>query len=611
MTAAAMARSLVDSRAVRIAFVAAAVALILFNPLWTTIRFSSLFGRLLSMQLAYDEPYYFWQLYLQIVDGALDVNYRLFGKLLAATLLSIGFSFDATMILYGIVNPLAAFAAALALAAAWERWSLGRVIWALLLVFSFDFLSGSSRVIDYDPPAAWLQNLAGNPALLRADILSFFSIYRRPEPQSSWIVLFLYWALLLNGFLRDRPRAYWLACAATPFLAFVYINVAVTALLVFTALSLAALMLWRRPILLPFLLALAGTAAAYGLSYAAGSTSAIVAQTIFHTHLPLLRPSLGFALAGTIWAGLAMWRHGVTPSRLAALVFFAMPVVVLNQQIVTGLAITPQNWEIYGNYPCIVVGAGLLIGPWLSCFEQRHDWRQFLSVGLLALIGFVLVQGAWRNEASWSLDNVRSMLFGEVLAQARTKGDRIDAVILPHLFDESLFLTRVPRGTVVLGGYNSMIVKPVPLWRDTETFEEHARAARANFAEGFETLFRSGVTPEQLQANMQAELKTGDCWLGLSYFFSLSDCWPALLNFTSTSTRRLPGAVPEIVEMYRRYLAQDAVRDLARRQVLLIRNQPLPDDLSGPIRNELVGSATLDMRGTPVRVYAYIQRPAH
>lgn len=609
MTADAGKTTFVDDRRVRIAAVVVAVALVLFNPVWTTLRFSDLFGRFLSMQLAYDEPYYFGQLLQQINDGALDINYRLFSKLLAAALAPLGVSFDALLTIYGLVNPLLAFAAALVLAATWERWSLGRVIWSLLLLFSFDFLSGGSRVIDYDPPAAWLASLVGDPALLRADILSFFLIHRRPEPQSSWIVLFLYWALLLNAFLQGRHRAYLLACAATPFLAFIYINAAVAAILTFALLSFWSLVVYRRPVLVPFMLSIAATALAYAASYALGSTSAIVAETAFATHLPMLRPSVGFSLAGAIWVAVMLRRHGTTPARLAALVFFALPTIVLNQQIVTGIAVIPQNWDIYVNYPCIVVGAGLMSGQFLSSFERRRGWRQFLSVGLLAVIGYILVQGAWRNELYWSLDNARSVLFGQVLAQAKAKGDRIDAVILPHLFDESLFLTRVPRGTVVMGGYNTMIQKPVPRWRDGESFEDHARAASASFATGFETLFRSGVTPTQLQANMQAELRTGDCWLGLSYFFSLSDCWPAFLNYTSRATARLPGTVPAIVEMYRRYLDQDAARDLARRPVLLIRNQPLPADAGGPIDNQLVGTAEIDLRGTPVRAYGYIQRP--
>ena len=189
----------------------------------------------------------------------------------------------------------------------------------------------------------------------------------------------------------------------------------------------------------------------------------------------------------------------------------------------------PWAWEIYVNYPLIVVGAGLMSGQYLSSFEHRHDWRQFLSVGLLAVIGYVVVQGTWFNEDSWSIDNVRSVLFGQVLSRAETKGERIDAVILPHVIDEPLFLTRVPRGTVVMEGYNTMILQPVPLWRDDQSFEDHAKAASASFAAGFETLLRSGVLPDQLQANLEAGLKTGNCEQGVSYFLFMTLRLPAPL----------------------------------------------------------------------------------
>lgn len=610
MTPLSVKRSFVNNRHVRIAMLVVAIALILFNPVWTTLRFSALFGQFLWMQLAVDEPYYMWELVHQITDGSLDINYRLFSKLLGAALQPLGVSFDALLTIYGLVNPLLAFGAALVLAATWEKRSLGRVIWALLLLFSFDFLSGSSRVIDYEQPAAWLAKLVGDPAILNADVLNFFVIYRRPEPQSSWIVLFLYWALLLTSFLRWRRSTYLMVCAATPFLAFIYINAAVATILIFGLLSLCSLLFHRRPVIVPFALSIAGVALAYGASYALGSTSTVVTRTVFATHSPMLRSSVGFSIAGMIWAGVVLHRHGLSPARLAALVFFAMPTIVLNQQIATGIAVQPWSWELYINYPLIVVGTGLMSGQYLSSFEQRHDWRQFLSVGLLAVIGYVLVQGALLNEHSWSVENARSVLFGRLLSQAEAKGERIDAVILPRQVDDSLFLTRVPRGTVVMGGYNE-ILRAVPLWRNDESFEDHAKAARASFDTGFEILLRSGVSPRQLQADMEAELKAGECWRGplYLYFFSTFDSCPDIHNYTSQATGRLLSAFPAVVALYRRYLMHDAARDLAKRKVLLIRDQPLPPGASGLIDNQLVGMAEIDMRGTLVRAYAYIQRP--
>ena len=603
-------RSLVDDRRVRIAVLLTAIALTLFTPAWTTLHLSALFGRFLWMQGAHDESFYFLTAVQQIATGALDINYRLFSELLAVALRLLGSSsFDSLLTIYGLLNPLLAFGAALVLAETWEKWSLGRVIWALLLLFSFDFLAFSTYLIYDNPPAAWLAKVVGAPSVLSAETVTYFVIHRRPEPQSSWIFLFLYWALLLNSFLHGRRRAYFMVCAATPFLAFIYINAAVGTLMIFCMLSFCSLLFYRRPVVVPFVLAIVGTLLAYGVIYAIGVTSTVADRSIFATHLPTLRPSVGFSIAGMIWAGLMLRRHGLSPARLAALVFFAIPTIVLNQQIVTGIAVIPWAWEIYVDYPLIVVGAGLMSGQYLSSFERRYDWRQFLSVGLLTVIGYVVVQGTWLNETSWLLYNVRSVLFEELLSQATAKTGRIDAVILPQWLDEPLFLTRVPRGTVVMEGYNTMIQHPVPLWRDDQSFEDHAKEASTNFAAGFEALFRVGVSPDRLQANLEAGLKTGNCEQGVSYFFSHYDCSPHFRNYTSQATARLPDAFAAIVALYRQYLERDAARDLAKQQVLLLRDQPLAPGDGGLIDNQLIGTAEVDMDGTSVRAYAYIQRP--
>jgi hypothetical protein len=507
-----------------------------------------------------------------------------------------------------------AFAAALVLAGRWERRSVGRAVWALLLVLSFDLLSGSNVIVNYDAPAGWLANAVGSPALLKMDFVNFFMVDRRPEPQSSWIVLFLYLAALLGSFLDARPRLYVGVCAATPFLALIYINIAVVAVLVFVQLSVLSIVVYRRRIAVPFALSLVASAVMWTVVFVAGSNSAIAAQSTVHTHLPILRPSMAMAIAGLIWVGWRISRDGfvrasLTPVRLAAAVFFAVPLVTLDHQLITGITVMPQNWEIYVNYICLVVGAGLMSGAMLSSFDDRPGWRRFLPLGVWAVIAFIVVKGQLRNESWYVLDNARSAVFGRLYVDAEAKVDRIDAVILPHLFDDSLFVTRAPKGTVVLGGYNALVLHQPPMWQVDETIDEHATATADSFTAGFETLFRTGVSPEQLQMSMHSEIDNGNCWPSLMYFFSLNDCWPAFLNYTSPSTSRLAGAIPTLIAMYRDYLAKQATATLASRRVLLIRTEPLGDTASPTIDNTLIATADVDIRGTRIKAYAYLQRP--
>ena len=92
------------------------------------------------------------------------------------------------------------------------------------------------------------------------------------------------------------------------------------------------------------------------------------------------------------------------------------------------------------------------------------------------------------------------------------------------------------------------------------------------------------------------------------YFFSLNDCWPAFLNYTSPATGRIKSAISPLVAMYESYLDKDAAAALAGKQVLLIRTEPLQDQTPQLIYNELIASTEIDVRGTTVRAYAYIQR---
>jgi hypothetical protein len=57
--------------------------------------------------------------------------------------------------------------------------------------------------------------------------------------------------------------------------------------------------------------------------------------------------------------------------------------------------------------------------------------------------------------------------------------------------------------------------------------------------------------------------------------------------------------------------AAHANADLAKRQVLLLTKEPLPKVEAGLVDNELVGSAEIDMHGTPIRAYGYLQKVRH
>jgi len=586
------------------AAVALSFVVVFVGAIWSVVRFSIGWGEFLWMQRAFDEPFYFWQM----ANEGFVLDYRLFGRLLGILLLKTDASFDVMTEAYAFVMPSLVFAGTWVMAGTWESHPIKRLVWALLLLMSFELLSGSDAVVYQDPPATTLANMLGKPALLKQDLMNFFLFCRRPEQQSSFVVLFFYLAGVFGSFLTWRPRLYRSVCVATPFLAFVYVNEAIIAVMIFGMLSVLNAVVYRRPMWRPFACALMAMATVVVAVSLGASTGATADRGIFATHSPILRPSVAFSVIGLCVLAFQL-RKAAYPflsRHWIALVCFAVPLITLNQQVVTGRAILPQNWELSGNYICIVAGYAMLVRGWKNAVANRfRPLRDAGAVVLWVALLAVMVRGQLLNEANYRPANDQSVAFAKVYREAKAKVGPIDLVVLPHLWDESLFVTRVPRGVRVLGGYNWLIENWPPSWNVDEPFTSYARRARRHFDVGFETLAYRGVTPAQLQASMKAELASGNCWPTMMYFFSLQDCWPTFSNYTSPVLEQLPSAIEPLVAMYESY--RKAIPRGSSRKVLLIVAEPLKSDESGPFHNTLVASFEATVGGSVARAYGYMQ----
>lgn len=587
------------------AAIAVTVGLILFGSLWGVTRFSLALGEFSWMQRAYDEPFYLWRVFTH--DFAVDN--RLLSNLFAAAFGSLTGSFDAMAEIVGLVMPLAVFASAWVLSGTWDRVVIRRLVWTLLLVFSFDLLSFSNYVLFDAYPSSWIANAIGDPRIWKVDAMAFFVAYRRPEPQMGMVISFIYLAGVVASFTTWRPTLYRLVCAATPFLVVVYINTALIGIIVFGLISLIAIVVYRRPAMVPFALSIAAAIAAFFIVVFANPASNLESNT-FATRLPILRPSVVMAVLGLAGLAIAIARRGwvLSPRHWLAAVFLVVPLITLNQQVITGVAILPQNWELNGNYICVVAGLAILASGWLD--EKRIGHSAIVRgvfAGLWVLVGVLVVRGHLRVEAAFMPRNADSVAHARAYREATNVVGKIDLVVLPHLFDESLFVTRAPGGAMVLGGYNSLILKPAPRWRTEEGLAEHAQRARRNFDIGFETLARRSVPPSAVSASLGEEVRAAVCWPMLMYFFSQSDCWPTFSNFNSPNRQRMTSIAAPMEAMYAAYLQR--LRDTPDiRPALLITNEPLPAaGQTGIFSNRLVATVVVRVRDYEARAYAYHQ----
>ena len=590
------------------AAVIATLLIIISGSVYGAVQFSFATGGLNWFQQAWDEPFYL----TNILDLPFRVNSRSASDFLGYFLLTLGIRNPLWITLaYDLVFPVAVFWMAYLVSKHFATHMIARLVWAIAMVFSFELLSFSSQLLFTAPPMVVLANAIGPNWLFAADSLPYFNLYRTPEPQVSWVVFFGYLYLLLRYCDHPNSRIYQTLCCLNPLLCVVYSNIAIVLLLLFATVSLGFILYFRRPIAVWFVASLGATALTFWFIFSTASSELRMAQTVFVTHLPMLRLSIVYSLLGLAILAMRIWRRHwvVTPRDLACGSLFFVPLITLNQQIVTGRAIFGQNWEHYVNYICIVAGAGLLMTSLLEKKPQGFS-RLARAAAVVCWLAF-LVMIAWghiENVRLFALANTASLAQARAYGAAIARTGPIDRVVTSHIFDNSLLLTRVPSSVRVLGSFNSLAWNGPPAMSDGEPIAAHLARSSANMAIGFEVLARRGTTSAALQTELNREISSGTCWPALVYFFAYLDCWRRLSNYRSTLTFNPDAFVEPIVAGYREYLSKIAATPPSE-PTLVLASQPRGADIGFPFQQTLVSQATVDFAGRPASAYFYLQTP--
>ncbi len=589
--------------------VGATVLAILAGPLAQTFALSRAASGLVWMQTAFDEPHYI----RNAIEGPLAFDPRVFGRLPAKLMLAVGItSFDVIAITYDLLLPMGALFAAWLLARQFSERTVERLAWSLALLLAFDLLSFNSQVLFSDPPTRRLEVFLGMPWLFGNDPFPYFNLFRTPEPQTSWVVFLLYLSLVARFATTLDLRSYRVLCLATPLLSVLYVSVAVTAWLLFGALSVATIVLLRARIIPWFAGTLVATAAAVVLLFSGQVATETTAMALFPSHLPILRASvlLGIALLVCVLQSLRASGWQLDGRLLLAGICALTPVVTLNQQLLTGRIIIPQQWELYSNYMVLVVAAGLLSRSASRPDASRERRRAILATAAWGLLVLFLLAGHRHTYQTFLSTNLLSVAQAKAYTAAVDRWGPVSGVVLAHFWDDSLFRIRAADAAPVLGGHGWLTRNRLTTYEPGETWDVHYARNAARIDTGYETLARREITPEGLASALTKEIAEGVCWPTLAYFIADQDCWTRFSNYLVDNSSHLTEAVDPIVAGYGRYL-ETTRRQHASSRVLLITREPLdPSRSTGAWRYQPAAEAHVSAGSSRESAYAYLQTSA-
>ena len=544
-------------------------------------------GELGWFKSAYDEDTYARLL----LAGQIRVDRGLSFVALKALYVVSGRHLDVAMILADAVFPCLATLAAFALASRLVEGAVARVFVVLLLLFGQESLSfGCGAVTSAAAPWSLAALRAASaerfPGLVPDYYTSYFSLFRTPEPQVTLVLLFIHLAALVDLLWRagGKGAGRVLACLAVchAVLPWSYAFLAAPLLALEAGLVLLLLVGSRQRESLRLAAAISPYPVVWGLralvAASAPGTLPSATRHLFRSSAPILTPSIAYGcllLAGFAAATLAARRPSQILSGAAVLVplCFALPALLMNQQVVTGFMFSTRDFERYGTYPFLVLGAVLfarLAGP-----AGGRTVRPLLVPATLVLLAMVAlgqlrVIGAFRetNEASLAMARAARAAGNGPPSRILLEDAAMAPLLATRLFD---FEGAEKRPVTFVVDYTDISRLKLPRFGSSDPLER----VSAELHEGhvFERFARLGFSPDAVRAVLEseaAEIETGRTFF-LHFLFPLSEVWYPLTDGRMTRKQAVLQALDGVVARYVAGLGAPTER--WREPVLLITTQ--------------------------------------
>jgi len=435
---------------------------------------------------------------------------------------------------------------------------------------------------------------------------NFFSIYKASEPQFTIIFhLFALWALLRYTQTLARRYALMLIPVALV-LPFIYITTGISLLLFVGGYAVLGLLLTPHRRYWLWLLATGITAGYVGAAHLLFPNTFEGPAFLFHSRLPIIGGSMVYGLLGlllvyrTLLGHLKFRRTNPPEYVLLLIAAFAVPIIALNQQLITGVMVQSRTWEYYSNYPFVAFGI-LLVWPQIMVLLKANLAGRVRRSAkyVLPIIILLFVVAQFMTYKAYQ----KSDLLGLALSDGvKAAGDFDGYVLLDNPdHDSQVWLRTGNPDLKILAGYQEIIAHPIPVLGD-----EKYDAAYDYMKEQAFTLFdRKGHTPYELQELITNGIGTGGWYV--RYFFALLDCWYPLSDFRLRNPDAMLARVPDIVADYQEFL-NDPKRRNQFGELLYITEAPIQELREVPWVNHKV-AMVIEGKWRQKTVYVYKQTP--
>lgn len=576
--------------------------------LFPHLIFSAQMGELFWFKGAWDEDYYIRLMFTASPQPARWLSlvaYRVFWWLS-------GNNLDITVILFDTVFPSLCISFAYFCASRIVNSYPHKMLLAMVLVFGTDlFLFSNMTIMPNICSISTLRNRLPLDIrkLIPETTIAYLTIFRTPEPQVSWPILFAFLAFISHvaGKQTLGLKSYhWgivlIFSLCTPF---VYTFIAIP-LLILEALVFTRFLLEKKW----FLFIAAESAVVAGMAWwLLGSvfigTSTKSFDLVFQSRLPVLSPTIllcSFAIIAELYFLYSKKRLIV--DSLLGLSSLLVPIILDNQQIITGRMISCKEWERYACCVFFLYGVmQLKIARYVySILFKTQTLQNIFCVSVFFCFSLLCCYAQVVNYNFFYRSNLVSVLEYRLLKKVPSEKNKLRILLDDPYFSETLLNVRMNFEISVVHGYSDLIDNFIARIPPDESAPQgrivHQRRA-------FEVLARQGVRPSTFEEEMAKAAKAHTCWPHLIAFFSLLDTWGPASDDREINEDVILRQIPKIKIAYEEYLIR---RNLEWDSDVLFLSERSPAELVNEnFSSELLGVESLGKSYKTKNLYLYLQ----